>query len=57
MEKPIEIKFVAMKNVDESAVQVMVYEGDQEAGTLILTPEGWERFKEMALRTKIGCEG
>ena len=57
MEKPIGIKFVAMKNVDDRLVQVVVYEGDEQAGTLILTPEGWERFKEMALRTKIGCEG
>ena len=57
MEKAIEIKFVAMKNVDDRLAQVVVYEGDQEAGTLILTPEGWERFKEMARRTKIGCEG
>ncbi len=57
MEKPMEIKFVAIKNVDDRLVQVVIYERDEEAGTIILTPEGWERFKEMALRTKIGCEG
>ena len=57
MEKAIEIKFVAMKNVDESAVQVVMFEGDQEAGTLLLTPEGWQAFKEQVMRTKVRCEG
>ena len=52
-----EFKFVAMKNVDESVVQVVMYEGKQECGTLILTNEGWAAFQEQVLRTKVKTEG
>ena len=51
-----QFKFLAMKNVDKEAVQVIMYEGDEQAGTIIFTPEGWEEFKEQVLRTKVRCE-
>ena len=56
-----DFKFVAVKNVDASMVQVIMYEIDRdchhECGTNILTPESWEAFKEQVLRTKVKCEG
>ena len=52
-----QFKFVAMKNIDKAAVQVIMYEGDEQAGTLILTPEGWEEFQEQVRRTKVRCVG
>lgn len=51
-----EFKFIAMSNVDESVVQVVMYEGKQECGTLIMTNEGWADFQEKVLRTKVKCE-
>lgn len=57
MEKPIEFKFIAMKNIDKSGVLVVAYEGNQEMATLFFTPEGWADFKEQVLRTKVRCEG
>ena len=51
-----QFKFVAMKNVDQNAVQVIMYEGDEQAGTIILTTEGWEEFQEQVRRTKVRCE-
>ena len=50
-------RFESQKNIDKSAVMVVMYEDNQENGTLIFTPEGWEDFKEKVLRTKIKCEG
>ena len=52
-----EFKFVAMKNIDASVVQVVMYEDKQECGTLIITPEGWTAFREQVLRTKVKTEG
>ena len=51
-----QFKFVAMENVDAGMVQVIMYEGKEECGTLIITPQGWEQFKEQVLRTKVRCE-
>jgi len=52
-----EFKFIAMKNIDASNIVVVMYEGRQEAGTIVLTPEGWVDFKEQILRTKVRTEG
>ena len=52
-----DFKLIAMRNVDVTMVQVVVYEDRQEAGTLILTPGGWQDLKEKLLRTKVKCEG
>ena len=57
-----EFKFVAMKHVDQTAVQVDVMEKDnlgrcELCGTLMFTPEGWKDFKEQVLRTKVKTEG
>ena len=55
--KMAEFKFIAMKNIDASNIVVVMYEGRQEAGTIVLTPEGWVDFKEQILRTKVRTEG
>ena len=52
-----QFKFLEMKNVDQKVVQVIMYEDKEQAGTLILTPEGWEEFQEQVRRTKVRCEG
>ena len=52
-----DFKLVAMKNVDVTVVQVVVYEDRQDTGTLILTKGGWEDLKQKLLRTKVKCEG
>lgn len=51
-----EFRFEQQKNIDGSAVQVIMFEDRQECGTLILTPEGWEELKEQVRRTKVRCE-
>ena len=52
-----QFKFIAMKNVDETYVQVIMYEDKEPAGTLIMSKEGWEEFQEQVRRTKVRCEG
>ena len=56
MNDEIKFRFEAQKNVDKSLVMVVCYEGNQQAGTLIFTPEGWEQFQEQVKRTKVRCE-
>ena len=52
-----EFRFDKQNNVDETLVQVVMYEDEQVAGTVILTPNGWKEFKEKVYRTKVKCEG
>ncbi len=58
-----QFKFVAIKNVDQSAVQVIMYEhtlGElpmEENGTLLFSVDGAIQFREQGRRTKFKFEG